>query len=859
MTFEHPIFLLLLLLLPVVWLRFRVPGRTAQLSLVLKCAAFTALVIALADPWAQMLVRKLAVTVLMDTSASMPRESIQRGQSMLRDLVRHNSGAQLRLITFGGTAKLQELPQQADRVVIPQTVDPNAGMTTDMESALQLALSTFPQQGARRVLVISDGNENRGHVLTEALRARESGVSVSTWPVGGTARMPVQLASISMPSEVFSGEHFTLSLRLNSAKALPARVSIVSQGQEIGAASVNLHAGANDVDVNGQMANAGVNVLETHITGEGAEQILFTQAISVRQPRILYIFGGSGPSQPLLDSLQRAQIDVDRQTDFPSSGKQDWDAVILDDYPLNQLSPDEETALDKYVFSGGGLIFIAGENNAELPEKPDTPVEKLLPVQGQPEFAKGETTALVLVLDKSQSMKGLKIAMTREAARESLKALRPIDKIGVIAFDEVFRWVVPLQSAADTNRITELIDSINADGGTSIYPALQSAIEAIRRERVTRRHIILMTDGLSNPGDFPQLEQDAATRHIPVSTVGVGNDVDRTLLEEIARTTSGKSYFVENPEKIPQIISGEVRDPTVSSIQERDLRVTQVRPVEFTDGIDFDHAPHLLGFVKAKAKDRSETILRVDTGDPLLTRWQYGLGRVVAFMSDAKSRWSANWVKWDSYGTLWPQLVRDVSHRDRTVRVGVRPGNREGEAVVFYDALSQTDNKGEPSLGGTGVPRILASSPSAPSREIALEETAPGHYEARIPADQRGLYRIVSGDAELSLPEAGFYRESEELKPQGINMALLTEVSRITGGIIRPSAEQLLNDKGSFVRESSPLWAYWLVLALLLDLIEVAVRKGFWERLFPRTQSNTSAPHPVVGSWHALVHRLRRA
>jgi hypothetical protein len=454
--------------------------------------------------------------------------------------------------------------------------------------------------------------------------------------------------------------------------------------------------------------------------------------------------------------------------------------------------------------------------------------------------------------------------MARAAARASLASLRPIDKIGVIAFDEIYRWVVPLQPASDSAHISDMISTINADGGTSIYPALQSGIEAIRRERVTRRHIILLTDGLSNPGDFPALEKDAAARHIAISTVGVGNDVDRTLLDEIAHSTSGKSYFVQDPEKIPQIISGEVRDPSVSSIQERDIRVTRVRPVEFTDGIDFSHAPNLLGFVKAKPKDGSETILRVDSGDPLLARWQYGLGHVVAFMSDAKSRWSANWVKWDSFGTLWSQLVRDVSHRDRTVRVGIGPGSREGEAIVYYDALDQTqldagDAVQGSSPGAKRMPRILASAPNAPSREIALEETAPGHYEARIPAAQLGLYRIVSGDANLSLPEAAFYRESEELKPQGINLRLLTEVSRVTGGILRPSMGQLLSDKGSFVRERRPLWPYWLVLALILNFIEVAVRKGFWDLLFSRSSQGVSG-HPVPASfWSDFVHRLRRA
>src|SRR5580658_6949686 len=144
----------------------RAPGAS-PVCLALKCAAFAAIVLALADPWAALREEKLAVTVLLDTSASMPRESLQRGEAMLRDLVRKNTGADLRLITFAEHPTLHAVPAQANQVSIPLGIDPKEGSATNLEDALQLALNTFPSQGARRVLLISDGNENRGHVLTE--------------------------------------------------------------------------------------------------------------------------------------------------------------------------------------------------------------------------------------------------------------------------------------------------------------------------------------------------------------------------------------------------------------------------------------------------------------------------------------------------------------------------------------------------------------------------------------------------------------------------------------------------------------------------------------------------------------------
>src|ERR1700731_2615615 len=286
----------------------RAPGAS-RACLALKCAALAALAIALADPWAPMRVEKLAVTVLMDTSGSMPRESLQHGEGMLRDLARKKSGAELRWITFVERPTLRSVPEQADKVSIPEGVDPKEGMATDIEGAMQLALSTFPAQGARRILLISDGNENRGHALTEALRAREQGVAVFTVPAGGTAPLPVKVQSIASPQDVFSGERFTLSLQLDSAGSIPARVWITNQGREIGSTKADLHAGNNSVDLEARIAESGVNLMEVHISSAGAEQVMFSQAVTVRRPRVLYVAGGHESSVPLLQTLKRAQVD----------------------------------------------------------------------------------------------------------------------------------------------------------------------------------------------------------------------------------------------------------------------------------------------------------------------------------------------------------------------------------------------------------------------------------------------------------------------------------------------------------------------------------------------------------------------
>jgi hypothetical protein len=254
--------------------------------------------------------------------------------------------------------------------------------------------------------------------------------------------------------------------------------------------------------------------------------------------------------------------------------------------------------------------------------------------------------------------------------------------------------------------------------------------------------------------------------------------------------------------------------------------------MEITDGIDFTHSPELLGFVKTKVRGGAETILRLNSGEPLLVRWQYGLGRVAAFLSDSRARWSAGWVSWHSYGTFWPQMVRDMSRRDAVVRTGVRFGADGAETTVTYDVTEGPDNTAATILKSLEPLSVLVTAPDRSSHQVVLHETAPDHYEATIQSDQSGLYRVAANGASLLLPAVGFVRSPEELKAQAVNYHLLEEISRVTGGTVNPTVSQLLDKRGSEGLESDPLWPYLLVLALLLDLFEVAWRKGHFERLF---------------------------
>ncbi len=842
MSFDRPIFFLLLLALPVLWIWARSKRGSARISFALKATVYTLLVAALAGPRAQLPVQHVAVTLIADTSASMPRESIQQSETLLRDLDRANSGAGMRLVTFAGEAQMHEVPSDPSKVMISDNAVPSTGMDTDIEGAMNLALSTFPKQGARRILLVSDGNQTRGDALAAAIRARAEGVAVYTVPSGGISRLPVQLTGISAPQNVFSGERFTVSLELESAQPLAAKLSVASSGREISSKPVDLRPGSNAIDLDAHIVETGVNSLDVNLEAQGAQQPLYSQAIAVRKPRILYISGQDGPSDPLLKTLDEAQIEVQQADAFPQGPTNtNWDAVVLDDYPDQPLSLEEGAAIANYVSAGGGLIFIGGDRNAQIAKEPATAFDKLLPVRGDPNPAPQQPTALVLVLDKSLSMEGPKIEMVRQAARASIAGLRRIDEVGVIAFDKEFRWVLPLTPVSEANGVDAAIEAIEASGGTRIYPALEAAYEAVLPIQATRKHIILLTDGMSPPGDLPQLEQDAAKNRVTISTIGVGDDVDSKFLQDISDATHGKSYFIEDPHRITEIVNDETKNLENTEIVEKPVRAISVRPMELTDGIDFAHSPQLLGFVKTKARTGAETILRTNTGEPLLVRWQYGLGRVAAFLSDSRARWSAAWVRWHSYGAFWPQMVRDMSRHDAVVRTGVRFSEDGTQTTVTYDVTEGPDKSAATLLKSLGPLSVTVTAPDNSTRRVALHETAPDHYEAAVDANQSGLYRVAAEGPSSLLPAVGFMRAPEELKSKSVNVALLEEIAGASGGTVNPTVAQLLDRNGSQGLQSEELWPFLLVLALLVNFFEVAWRKGHFERIVSWTRRKIPA------------------
>ena len=430
---------------------------------------------------------------------------------------------------------------------------------------------------------------------------------------------------------------------------------------------------------------------------------------------------------------------------------------------------------------------------------------------------------MVLIIDKSSSMEGRKIELARLAAIGVVDNLRPIDTVGVLIFDNSFQWAVPIRKAEDRVAIKRLIAGITPDGGTQIAPALTEAYQRILPQTAVYKHIVLLTDGISEEGDSMNLTKEALANHVTISTVGLGQDVNRAFLEKVASSAEGKSYFLNDPSGLEQILLRDVEEHTGVTAVEKSITPKVLQAAEILDGVGMETAPPLRGYVRFQSRPTSDTILEADRGDPLLVRWQYGLGRSAVFTSDAKNRWAENWVTWPGFDKLWANIFRDLLPHAPQTETSADFDRASGLLVVDYH-LSK--NVPEPAA----IPDIFAMGPNGFQQPLKVSKVADGHYRGSLAIGQnQGLFRVRPVADSPAFPEVGFYRQEDEMQEYGNNPQLLRQIASATGGRYNPPARQVFDATGRTIATVMDLWPLFLALAILLNLTELVLRK--WKGL----------------------------
>ncbi len=781
-----------------------------------------------------------------------------------------------RLDAGGWSWRAVELSALGSVPTVPEASSPvvSAPVAQDLATALELALATFDEGGARRLIV--DGAAvatMTGAAAVDLLeRARQQGAVIDVLahdppspPIdaAGDPAEVLTLARLWVPQRVRAGSRFTLGATVQAPDGIPWRlraelVEVVDAATgdatdedadaarpEPSASAEAEGSGDDRVEIELRAGAAGTYRYELSLAAEGGADRLGTTTVSVPvgPPLSALLIVPDGAEVPnLLEALAVQSIDVRTVTPFrmPSSleALAAYDVVALVDVPASELFTAYQEMLETYVRElGGGLVVFGGPRTFGPGGYFRTPLEELSPLSAQITEDAPEV-AMAFVLDRSGSMNGAvgtatRMDVAKVATLEALTLLGEQSQAALIVFDTEAQVLLPLRSVQDVPVFEAALSRVNAAGGTSILPGLVAARDLMRASQAATRHIVVMTDGLSQEGDFATVLGELRDLGVSTSFVGVGDAADRRQLTTLADLAGGVLHMALDFRALPGLLAQEALMLSASPIEERPTPTTwtaEGRSAALLEGVTTSPPPVLAGYVQTTAKDEATVLAReVQDDDPILASWRYGLGRVVAFASEVDGPWSRGWGASPGYGRLVSQVLRWTGERsvDDGWTLDVAGADGALDVVLAWPIGAEAPSgpielwTGDGQWLDTRTPEVGAGREAWVRFEIA--PTFRGDLVVRVPDD---------GDAGPATPlERRLVWPPAPFPPLRSDLVARSQLIESSGGTTWPAEALTLPRVG-------PVWRWrdasetWLVIGLAAFLVALVARYGAWGAWF---------------------------
>ena len=826
-------------------------------AMLFRGVVLTMLMLALAGIQLHKISDRVTVIYLLDQSESIPkltREAML--EYVMKDVAKHRRTGDLRsatedkagVIIFGREATI-ELPPFADEIRNVGMLESLFELRTDatnIASALKLAQASFPEDSAKRIVIITDGNENLGDARTVARGLADSGIGIDVVPIELDALSEVAIEKIALPSDIRRGqpiearvviENYTKPSKENPTGEVKGRLRITRKygNQEEPLAGdgqggdllVTLKPGKNVYSFTHQIdVPAGYTYKADFVPDDAAADVMpqnnsATAFTHVRgKGRVLLIEDWENPREFefLIQRLGEKNIEVEMMPSdrlFTSLAElQGFDCVVLANVPRASGGAEATTKeatnfTDEQIAMlvrnteqfGCGLVMIGGNNSFGAGGWTNTELEKAMPVDFQIKNAKVKAVgALVMMMHASEIAQGN--YWQKVIGAEALKVLGPSDYCGCLHWDDFtggdnWLWKDPqtgkgLAQIRDRQRIwMGKLDRMTPGDMPQFEPAMQKALKEFIPNPASIKHMIVISDGDPSPPSGTILSQ-YKKNNIRISTCAVGSHGPATskVLQDIATACGGKYYAVNNPKALPRIFQIEARKvarPLVKEDAKGIPLIVEDPAHEMLEGLS--QPKPVTGFVLTQKKENPlvEVLIRASDIDAengtILAAWRYGAGKTVAFTSDAGRRWANSWTGTEDYDKFFSQMIR----------YAMRPVNEEGKFTIASDVkdgrvrvvVTALDKNDEflNFLNMTGA----GSGPELSSLEMQFRQEAPGRYVAEFPADKAGSYLLAINTGQANAPPllTGItVPYSAEFRERESNKALLVTLAstKPTGG-----------------------------------------------------------------------------
>lgn len=782
----------------------------------------------------QVMGKNVATVFLLDVSDSM-RDFRDEGthfiQQALEDLPKNHKAS---VIVFGGDSQMDKfLDTNKSYNKISATPISEA---TNIEQALQSALAYLPEESNKEVILLSDGQENEGNMLKVTQLIKNANVDFKVYKVGQKSHSEVYIDELKVPETIYKGESFSVTTKIISNVATKAKLTLFSGTEKKSEQWVDLEVGENtfvfkDIQTSGGFKNYKVSIsADEDYEISNNEYTCFTTVEDA--PQVLLIEGKVGDGMGIEATLKQmgGNYKVVLPDGAPTTLEQmlAYKGIVLSNVFIGDLPQGFLNQIKTYVKGyGGALVVTGGEDAYALGGYEGTVLEEILPVD-MPKKGKMAMpdVSLCLVIDQSGSMSDTmggtsKLGLALQASGAVVDYLDEKDEISVISFDDSYQKVIERQKVINKDEIKGLIYGIGVNGGTSIYPALEAALEVQLQSSAAIKHIILLTDGQDSfgMGQYSHLLEKIQGSQITVSTVAVGDGANNSLLNYIAEAGLGRAYVADKSSNLPHIFAkefflstgeylvNETFEPQITNSHE------VLQEVMDTEGFSLD------GYIGTSMKPLATMVLASHEAEPILALWQYGLGKTVAWTSDVNGGWTSS-----LFGTnKGPQLFKNILNWSMTTYEGESEVNLVEEGSGVRVTLTSKE------IDAAKKVKAQYQSDSGMQQEAELTEVSPGVFETYVPLEENGFYAFniteTKGTENMGNYITAFAKQySKEYKFNQQESGLMQLIEAVEGKLITlPNEAFKVENKKSY--RTLELTNILLVLAFILFFIDIVLRR----------------------------------
>ena len=794
-----------------------------RLVYLLRIAAVILLIFALTVPSIYRSANQQQIIYLIDRSASMEGMQTEMAEVIETAIADKKDSQHIGVYTFSEDFQTL-LPISGESRPLPLDQSTAENRHTNIAQALELAANSGDTDLATRLVLLSDGNETQSSALESLNRIQSDRVQIDVLPMQQENFQDAAITGFETPPTAFLGESQAFSVIIQSDGERQGELVISLNDEELDRHSVSLVDGQNKFSYAYPAQEEGLLKYEARLELDDDKFLENNSLISVTEvegkPELLVVSGNEPSPIPDLVDAESIRVTSLATNELPNnlSSILQYDSIIFDNVSGTAVGSQQMNVIEQAVKQFGvGFMMVGGDQSFGLGGYFKTPIERLLPVEME---VKGKhelpSLGLVIVMDRSGSMAGMKMELAKEAAARSVELLREDDTVGVIAFDDQPWQIVETEKLADPKAASDKILSVAPGGGTEIYSSLAEAYSQLEDLELQRKHIILLTDGQSAPNDYESLIEAGKENNITLSTVSIGQDADKGLLETLAATGSGRYYEVIDATTIPAILSREtimmsrtyiVDEPFYPIVYDSSWADL------FAEGI-----PQMNAYIATTAKPAASVALESEEGDPVLASWNYGLGRTIAYTSGSDA-WSGDFQAWQKWPGFWNRSVSELLPSFEEIPFTV---TRQQQGVYTVEDPTQK----------SAIIQVTVVDEEGNEIPAQTEPTAPGEMEVTLDADPGLVFFSISNESGaayktgLTIPYGEEYRISEP------NTSLLSTIAERSGGRVLESLEDSLRDIPYESGTKQPIQQVLLFVAMLLFFVDITIRR-FGLRLLP--------------------------